>query len=134
MVFFKVRRSDSSSWNYLLSDQLGRMIDFHVFNLDEKGKGVLGPIENGDVYTRSAFEGRGMIAGVRVRCISAPALLQYHTGYVLRQKDLHDVRALCEKFGLELPKEYRGDASYAKRRVIPTNNLAIRSVVHRTEL
>jgi hypothetical protein len=31
-----------------------------------------------------------------------------HTGYALRDKDVQDMRQLCQEFGVEPPEEYRG--------------------------
>jgi lincosamide nucleotidyltransferase A/C/D/E len=34
-------------------------------------------------------------------------MVKFHTGYELDENDFHDVLALCEKFGIEVPAEYR---------------------------
>jgi len=33
--------------------------------------------------------------------------MRFHLGYTLDENDYRDVVALCEKFALELPEEYR---------------------------
>jgi len=94
-------------WNFVLGDGPGREIDCHVFTFDENGDGVYGPPENGEYYRADALTGEGVIEGRPVRCISPEWLVRYHTGYELRETDFHDVRALCERFGITLPEEYR---------------------------
>ena len=39
-------------------------------------------------------------------CITADWLVQFHTGYTVDENDYRDIKALCDQFGLELPKEY----------------------------
>ena len=54
-----------------------------------------------------SLTGEGVIGGLRVRCTDPEWLVRFHTGYPLREKDRHDVAALCARFGLELPETYR---------------------------
>jgi lincosamide nucleotidyltransferase A/C/D/E len=35
-------------------------------------------------------------------------MVKFHTGYPLDEDDYHDVRLLCQRFGIELPPEYEG--------------------------
>ena len=51
--------------------------------------------------------GIGSISGIEVNCLTAEYQVQSHTGYKLKDKDFKDVFALCEKFNIPLPKEYR---------------------------
>jgi lincosamide nucleotidyltransferase A/C/D/E len=101
--FREVPRADSSAWNFVLEDGAGLQVDAHAFAFDEHGDGVYGPPENGDFYRAEALTGVGLIDGRRVRCISAAWLVRFHTGYRWREKDVHDVTALCERFGIEPP-------------------------------
>ena len=39
--------------------------------------------------------------------MSAEYQVVNHTGYSLREKDHQDVQKLCEKFDIELPRDYR---------------------------
>ena len=66
----------------------------------------MGPAENGEMYPAASLAGTGTIAGHPVRCISPEWIVRFHSGYELRLKDFHDVSALCQKFGIELPAEY----------------------------
>jgi lincosamide nucleotidyltransferase A/C/D/E len=34
-------------------------------------------------------------------------MVKFHTGYKLDENDYHDVAALCRRFGMELPDEYK---------------------------
>lgn len=102
----EVPRGDSSAWNFVLGDGQGQLIDFHVFVLDEQGNGIYGPKENGNMYPASSLTGVGRINGQEVRCISPEDMVKFHTGYEVDENDYRDVLALCEKFGLDLPKDY----------------------------
>lgn len=104
--FRNVPRDDTSAWNFVLGDDQGHEIDFHVIVFDEAGNGVLGPRERGSFYPAASLTGSGTIGGEQVRCISPEYMIKFHTGYKLRDTDYRDVLALCERFGLELPSEY----------------------------
>jgi lincosamide nucleotidyltransferase A/C/D/E len=101
-----VPRDDTRPWNFVLGDADGREVDVHVVVLDDKGDGIYGPIENGEMYAAAALSGAGMIDGRTVRCISPEYLVKFHSGYNLRPSDYADVSALCERFGIEKPEEY----------------------------
>jgi lincosamide nucleotidyltransferase A/C/D/E len=101
-----VPRGDSSAWNFVLGDDRGRLIDFHVIVLDEHGNGIYGPKENGNMYPASSLTGIGRISGTEVKCISPEDMVKFHTGYEVDENDYRDVLALCKKFGLELPEDF----------------------------
>jgi lincosamide nucleotidyltransferase A/C/D/E len=100
MQGFKEIRRDNE-WNFVVGDDAGREIDFHIFVLDDQGK-----IVDGIKYPEESLTGSGLIGDCIVDCISPYHLVQFHTGYPLRLTDYHDVSLLCRKFGLEYPKEY----------------------------
>jgi lincosamide nucleotidyltransferase A/C/D/E len=102
--FREVPRDDSSAWNFVLEDAAGLQVDAHAFTFDEHGDGVYGPPENGAFYRAEALAGVGVIDGRRVRCISAAWLVRFRSGYRWREKDVHDVTALCERFGIAWPE------------------------------
>jgi lincosamide nucleotidyltransferase A/C/D/E len=102
-----IPREDASPWNFVLGDAHGRRIDIHVIVFDTAGNGILGPPENGHMYPAGSLEGSGRIAGRPVRCIAPDFLVQFHTGYPPRPNDRHDVRLLCNRFGIPLPDAYR---------------------------
>jgi lincosamide nucleotidyltransferase A/C/D/E len=98
---------DARPWNYILIDNVGHQIDIHVIDMDDEGNGIYGPPENDEKYPASALTGIGKIEGHEVRCISPEDMIKFHTGYKLREKDYQDVKALCERFEIDLPEEYR---------------------------
>lgn len=93
-------------WNFVLGDEHGREIDVHVIVLNSQGDGIYGPPENGEKYPAASLTGRGLIEDRTVRCISPEWMVKFHSGYELQEKDFRDVRALCRKFGIDLPPEY----------------------------
>jgi len=105
--FNRVKRGDKTDWNFIMGDKNARFVDFHVINLDENGNGIYGPVENGNSYHKDALSGKGCVDNIEVKCISPEWMVKFHTGYKLRASDFHDVKALCERFGIELPEEYK---------------------------
>jgi lincosamide nucleotidyltransferase A/C/D/E len=90
---------------FVLRDENGRELDFHVLRFDARGYGT--PAWNSDfLFPPEAFQGRGSIAGTPVRCLSARIQMLTHTGYELQDKDLQDLRHLHERFGIEYPAEH----------------------------
>jgi lincosamide nucleotidyltransferase A/C/D/E len=94
-------RNDSWECNFVLADALGREVDVHSYTLDDAGNPV-----HGVAYRREQLTGKGSISGYPVLCISPEWLVKFHTGYELDENDFHDVRVLCERFGIALPGEY----------------------------
>jgi lincosamide nucleotidyltransferase A/C/D/E len=105
--YIDVPRDDTCAWNFVLGDDQGRQIDIHVVSFDAVGNGTYGPVENGVTYPAGSLTGRGIIDGYAVNCTSPNQLVKFHTGYKLREKDFKDVLALCDRFGIERPKEYQ---------------------------
>lgn len=105
--FQLIPRDDTRPWNFVLGNGAGLEVDVHSFTFDENGDGVYGPPENGDYYRADALTGEGVIEGRPVRCVSAEWLVRFHTGYEIEETDFHDVTALCKRFSIELPEEYR---------------------------
>jgi lincosamide nucleotidyltransferase A/C/D/E len=93
-----------SSWecNFVLVDGAGRTLDVHSYTLDAAGNNTFGI-----TYQGSDLNGNGSIDGKPVRCITPDSLVRFHTGYEPDADDFHDVRSLCERYQIELPKEYR---------------------------
>jgi lincosamide nucleotidyltransferase A/C/D/E len=103
----EMKIQDARPWNFVLGNENGCEIDVHIIVLDSNGDGVYGPVENGQVYPSASLTGGGVIQGHTVKCISAEWAVRFHSGYELKEKDFVDVSALCRKFGLGLPEEYR---------------------------
>ncbi len=93
--------NDRSACNFVLADHLGNKLDIHTFLFDELGNNLYG-IE----YQFTHFGGRGAINGQVVDCINPTSLVHFHTGYEVDEKDFHDVKLLCEKFDIPVPKDY----------------------------
>jgi len=105
--FEDIETDDRTDWNFVVADKDGHRIDFHVVVLDEESRGVYGPAERGVFFPASAFTGSGSIGGRPVRCGTPEYQVPSHTGYELNENDFHDVMALHERFGVELPPEYK---------------------------
>ncbi len=54
---------------------------------------------------RQLLAGSGEVAVVK--CIPPLVVAEFHSGYQLDEDDYHDVKALCERFDIPLPDEYR---------------------------
>jgi lincosamide nucleotidyltransferase A/C/D/E len=102
----EIRLNEARPWNFVLGDEGGREIDFHVIVVDAKGNGLYGPLEKDEMYPAASLTGTGSICGEPVRCISPEWMVKFHSGYVLQEKDYRDVSALCEKFHVPLPQAF----------------------------
>ena len=92
--------------NFVLADVCSYEIDVHVIVLDDKGDGIYGPVENGEVYPAASLIGKGKIGNLEVNCILPGYVVKFHSGYDLKEKDCKDVLALCKEFDLEIPNKY----------------------------
>jgi len=101
-----IRLEEARPWNFVLGDENGREIDFHVVVIDERGNGLYGPTEKGEMYPAASLTGTGSIHGRTVRCISPEWMVKFDSGYKLKEKDFRDVSALCKKFGIKLPEAF----------------------------
>jgi lincosamide nucleotidyltransferase A/C/D/E len=91
------------------ADGSGRRVDFHPIVFDGEGDGRqigAGPNGGDAVYPADGLSGIGSVAGHTVTCLTPELLLLHHTGYEPKEKDRHNVRVLCERFGLALPRSY----------------------------
>jgi lincosamide nucleotidyltransferase A/C/D/E len=105
--FRPVPRDDTRPWNFVLGDDAGRQVDFHVLVFDDHGDGVYGPPENGEVYPAAALTGHGSVDGRGVACLTPECQVRFHTGYEVDADDWADVSALCRRFGIPVPDDYR---------------------------
>jgi lincosamide nucleotidyltransferase A/C/D/E len=92
--------------NLVLADDYCHEIDVHVIVLTDKGDGIYGPVQNGEIYPAASLTGKGKIGNCKVNCISAEYVVKFHSGYELKEKDYKDVLAVCKKFDLEIPNEF----------------------------
>lgn len=95
--------NEDNRWNFVLADDQGREIDVHAFVLDDEGDVV-----DGIKYPEASLSGSGTIDGQIVRCISAKYMVEFLAPWINKwpEKYVPAVSALCEKFGMELPREY----------------------------
>jgi lincosamide nucleotidyltransferase A/C/D/E len=107
--FAPVERDDTRPWNYVLGDDLGREVDFHVVERMPDGDWAYGPEGGPDeaVIPAQAMTAHGRIGERSVRCLTPEAQVGYHTGYPVDAEDWADVSALCERFGIPVPADYR---------------------------
>jgi lincosamide nucleotidyltransferase A/C/D/E len=96
-----VPQDDTRDCNFVLGDDQGHRIDIHSYTFDPAGNHVYG-VE----YPYDSLNGRGFVNGYPVQCISPEWMVKFHTGYKLDGNDYHDVKLLCQRFGIEMPLEY----------------------------
>ncbi|MBO0720808.1 MAG: nucleotidyltransferase family protein [Blastocatellia bacterium] len=99
--FKDMPRVDTKDCNFVLEDDMGHQIDVHSYTFDTAGNHVYG-IE----YPASSLSGSGSVNGYPVRCISPDWMVKFHSGYEVDEDDYRDVRALCQRFGLDMPSDY----------------------------
>jgi len=96
-----VPRDDTWECNFVLGDDQGHQVDIHSYTFDSAGQLIYGV-----AYPFDALTGTGSVLGHPIQCILPEWLVKFHTGYALDENDYHDVKALCQHFGLALPPEY----------------------------
>ena len=99
---YKDKEKDGvTKWNFILAND-NKEIDVHVFEFDNKGNNIYG-IE----YPKQSLTGTGTINGQTVKCIAPEDVVKFHENYEPKDVDYQDIQALCDKFGLELPNNYK---------------------------
>ena len=104
-----VIRAGGTESNFVLEDHSGLEVDVHAIVFDQDGNGVY-RMENGSdwIFPAAGFGGRGVVRGVRVRCLSPEVQVLCHAhGYVPTEKDFRDMELLEARFGVELPPRLR---------------------------
>ena len=96
-----VPRDDTRDCNFVLGDQSGNLLDVHSYTFDERGNNIYGV-----AYLPEHFNGRGIIQGYAVKCITPEWAVKFHTGYETDENDYRDVAALCERFSIAMPAEF----------------------------
>jgi lincosamide nucleotidyltransferase A/C/D/E len=99
-------REDERPVRCVIASPRDERLDLHTVTFDAQGGGVQ-PQPNGGSF-RYPPEGfvAGEIGGRPVECVSAPVQLLCHLGYDATEKDARDVLALCERFGLRVPRAH----------------------------
>ncbi len=102
-----IARDDTSDWNFVLGDG-EREVDVHTFVFDDKGNNIYGT-----AYPKQSLSGTGTINGEFVKCIPPEWVVKFHieATYEPKAKDIQDVNAICDKFGLEPPNNYKNPLS-----------------------
>ncbi len=112
------KRFDSSEFMYVMKNEVVGCIDIHAFEYDENGNNIYGV-----KYPFGSLTGKGIIDGKEVNCIAPEFMLKFKTWYEPKEKDIHDVQALCEKFGFTLPDKYMDRKGFT---VLETPRLILR--------
>ena len=99
--YTEVLRDDSWECNFVLGDAHGHEVDLHSCTFDSDGNNIFGV-----AYPFDSLTGNGVILGYPVKCIEPNWMVKFHTGYKLDENDYHDVKLLCQKFGIEIPTDY----------------------------
>jgi lincosamide nucleotidyltransferase A/C/D/E len=97
-----IPRPDTREVNFVMGDGHGHLVDIHTYTLDR-----INHPEQGLDYPLESLYGTGSILGYTVRCIDLVNMVNFHTGYPLDENDYHDVKALCQRFGIPIPVEYQ---------------------------
>ncbi|HEY5707187.1 MAG TPA: hypothetical protein VIS96_16625 [Terrimicrobiaceae bacterium] len=103
------RQVGGTESNFVLANGQGLEVDIHTVVFDAQGNGVHRMENGGDwVFRSSAFEGRGMIGSIPVRCLSPETQVECHAqGYTPSEKDFRDMQLLAARCGVELPPSLR---------------------------
>jgi len=88
---------------FVLQDSEGREVDAHAIRLDDQGGGIPAWLNDGLVFRMEDLAGKGMIAGVAVRCLSPEMQMVCHEGYDLPDEQFRDLELLEEKFDIQSP-------------------------------
>jgi lincosamide nucleotidyltransferase A/C/D/E len=94
-------------WNWVLHDGANRRVDLHLYEPMPNGELHYGSAVAGDTFPAEALGGSGALDGLTVRCENPAWALRFHTRYEPREIDRHDMRLLCERFGMQLPQNLR---------------------------
>ena len=84
-------------------DSLDRIVDLHIFRWTIDKNIIYDGIE----FSGTIFDGVGKIDNLVVNCINAESQIEFHRGYEFKDKDIQDVKLLCETFNLPVPDEYK---------------------------
>lgn len=100
--FTEIKPWPDSPESFVVADSNDRRVDIHPLRFDEVGNGVQ-RIKGGEwTYPAAGFTGTGVVGDRRVRCLTPEVQVLCHAGYQLEDDDGHDMRALNERFGVEL--------------------------------
>jgi lincosamide nucleotidyltransferase A/C/D/E len=100
---YRLVEGDPSA-HFVMLDDAGRQVDMHMVQFTPEGGGLY-RMESGEMwlYPAYGFAGRGEIIGRPIPCLTPEVQILCHAGYELDEVDLHDIKALRERFGLSEP-------------------------------
>lgn len=101
--FKEITKSYTTYDHTVWKDPLDRIIDLHTFRWNSD-KSI---IYDGMEFPGNTFDGIGKIDDITVNCINAQSQVEFHRGYEFSDKDIHDVKLLCETFNIPVPEEYK---------------------------
>lgn len=105
---YEVLERDDLAENYFhMADDKGHEIDITAIHFDERGDGIFGPVENHKMNPRDSFSGIGAINSHKVKCVSLEYAIKFKLDHEVAKHDAEDVKALCQKFNLEVPSRYK---------------------------
>lgn len=89
-------------------DRQGAVVDVHPIRFDPDGTARL-ELPDGTWwhFDAESLDGRGVIGGRSVRCMSVAQQIRNHTGYEPSDSDRHDLAVLAERFGIDVPASER---------------------------
>ena len=102
-----VPRDDTQPWNFVLGDDAGHEVDFHLIDIAPDGTGDYGPPEVDFRFPADTLVASTELCGRLVRAVPPHRLVEFHTGYEPDDDDRADVLALCAAFDLPVPEQYR---------------------------
>lgn len=92
--------------SFELVDDEGHQVDVHPASFRADGDGVYAMADGGEwIFPAAGFGGSGgRILGRRVPCLTPEVVMVNHTtGYALDDEHERDVRALGERYGIQVP-------------------------------
>jgi lincosamide nucleotidyltransferase A/C/D/E len=96
-----IPRNDSHTYNFVMGDSNGHLIDIHSYEFDKNCQLLCGI-----AYPFDSLLGSGTIADRVVRCITPERMVEFHDAYQGDADDRQDVLALCQKFDIAVPQQY----------------------------
>ena len=101
--FCEVTMEYTTEHHTVWADDKARIIDLHSFRYAQDGQ----ILYEGCMFPAKTFSGKGVIGNIAVQCIEPESQVTFHQGYAFDENDVHDVKLLCETFGLAVPEEYQ---------------------------
>lgn len=98
----EIPQPDTRDYNFVLADDKGHKVDVHSYAFNSEGENIYGI-----KYPEASLAGTGTVYSHTVRCITPQFVIKFHENFEPQEKNLKDIKALCDKFNLEPPKNYK---------------------------